>query len=88
MVKFPENSEIELTNRPNTPDMWLYMEILMNTKLTQFCEFSKSKSVDGWKALDILSLLMFTNVAEPQPHLIPGLDSGTNSHFSCIWKFL
>jgi len=42
-VQFPENSEIELTNRPNTPDMWLYMEILMNTKLTQFCEFSKSK---------------------------------------------
>ena len=41
--------------------------------------------VDGRKALDIPSLLMLTNVAED---LIPGLDSGTNSHFSCIWKFL
>ena len=67
--------------------MWLYMEILMNTNhqfpdsILRIFEIQ----VDGRKALDIPSLLMFTNVAED---LIPGLDSGTNSHFSCIWKFL
>ena len=70
-MQFPENSEIELTNRPNTPDMWLYMEILMNAKLIQFCEFSKIQ-VDGRKALGVLSLSMF-NVAD---HLIPGPEKG------------
>ena len=63
-MKFPENSEIELTNRPNTPDMWLYMEILMNTNhqfpdsILRIFEIQ----VDGRKALDILSQLMLRNI--------------------------
>ena len=74
--------------------MWLYMEILMNTNhqfpdsILRIFEIQ----VDGRKALDILSLLMFTNVNVAEDYtlldLIPGLDSGTNSPFSCIWKFL
>ena len=73
-----------LTVQWNTPDMCLYMEILMNTNhqfpdsILRIFEIQ----VDARKALDILSQLMLRNIWFRASLL------RTNSQFSCIWKFL